>query len=44
LAQITGQAGEEVRLGQREIYGRYREGIGRSKLRIRAATDAPPAT
>lgn len=39
LAEITGQAGEEVRLGKREIYVHYRDGIGKSKLRIPAAAD-----
>jgi uncharacterized protein (DUF1697 family) len=39
LAEITGQAGEEVRLGKREIYVHYRDGIGKSKLRIPAAMD-----
>ena len=39
LAEITGQAGEEVRLGKREIYVHYRDGIGKSKLRIPAAGD-----
>jgi uncharacterized protein (DUF1697 family) len=39
LAEITGQAGEEVRLGRREIYVHYVDGIGKSKLKIRAAGD-----
>ncbi len=39
LSQITGQAGEEVRLGKREIYVHYRDGIGKSKLKIPAAAD-----
>jgi uncharacterized protein (DUF1697 family) len=39
LAEIAGQAGEEVRLGQREIYVHYPTGIGKSKLRIPAAAD-----
>jgi len=39
LAEITGLAGEEVRLGKREIYVHYRDGIGKSKLRIPAAGD-----
>ena len=39
LAEITGQAGEEVRLGKREIYVHYRAGIAKSKLRIPAAAD-----
>jgi uncharacterized protein (DUF1697 family) len=37
LKTITGQRSEEVRLGRREIYVHYREGIGASKLRIGAA-------
>ena len=39
LSQIAGQAGEEVRLGKREIYVHYRDGIGKSKLKIPAAAD-----
>lgn len=39
LAEITGRAGEEVRLGKREVYVHYRDGIGKSKLRIPAAAD-----
>ena len=39
LAEITGLAGEQVRLGKREIYVHYRDGIGKSKLRIPAAAD-----
>jgi uncharacterized protein (DUF1697 family) len=39
LKDINGQANEEVRLGAREIYVHYPEGIGRSKLRIPAAVD-----
>jgi uncharacterized protein (DUF1697 family) len=39
LSQITGRAGEEVRLGKREIYVHYRDGIGKSKLKIPAAAD-----
>jgi uncharacterized protein (DUF1697 family) len=39
LAEITGQSGEEVRLGKREVYVHYRDGIGKSKLRIPAAAD-----
>ncbi len=34
-----GQANEEIRLGAREIYVHYPDGIGRSKLRIPAARD-----
>jgi uncharacterized protein (DUF1697 family) len=37
LKDIKGQADEEIRLGVREIYVHYPEGIGRSKLRIPAA-------
>lgn len=39
LAEITGQAGEEVRFGSRELYVHYRDGIGKSKLRIPVAAD-----
>ena len=39
LSQIAGQAGEEVRLGKREIYVHYPGGIGKSKLKIQAAAD-----
>jgi len=39
LAEITGQAGEEVRLGKREIFVHYGAGIAKSKLRIPAAAD-----
>jgi uncharacterized protein (DUF1697 family) len=39
LSEITGLAGEEVQLGNREIYVHYRDGIGKSKLRIPAAAD-----
>ena len=39
LAEISGQAGEEVRLGRREIYVHYGDGMGKSKLRIPAAAD-----
>lgn len=39
LAEITGQVGEQVRLGKREVYVHYRDGIGQSKLRIPAAVD-----
>ena len=34
LKMIKGQANEELRLGRREIYVHYPDGIGRSKLRI----------
>jgi uncharacterized protein (DUF1697 family) len=37
LKTITGQAGEEVALGAREIYVFYGQGMGRSKLKIPAA-------
>jgi len=39
LAEITGQAGEEVGLGKREIYVHYGEGMAKSKLKIKAAVD-----
>jgi uncharacterized protein (DUF1697 family) len=37
LKGAKGQTNEEVRLGAREIYVHYPDGIGRSKLRIPAA-------
>ena len=37
LERITGRDGEEVRLGKREIYVRYGENMGHSKLKIPAA-------
>jgi uncharacterized protein (DUF1697 family) len=37
LETITGQQDEELRLGTREIYVRYGDGMSRSKLRIPAA-------
>jgi uncharacterized protein (DUF1697 family) len=37
LERITGRDDEEVRLGLREIYVRYGENMGRSKLKIPAA-------
>jgi uncharacterized protein (DUF1697 family) len=37
LREIKGQGNEELRLGAREIYVHYADGIGRSKLRIPAA-------
>lgn len=37
LATITGQRGEQVALGTREIYVHYGDGIADSKLRIPAA-------
>lgn len=39
LAHATGVRGEEMRLGAREIYVHYGDGIGTSKLRIPAAKD-----
>jgi len=39
LKDVKGQANEELRLGAREIYVHYADGIGRSKLRIPAAGD-----
>jgi uncharacterized protein (DUF1697 family) len=39
LSGVTGRADEELRLGAREIYVHYPDGIGRSKLRIPAARD-----
>jgi uncharacterized protein (DUF1697 family) len=37
LAGVRGQKDEEIRLGRREIYIHYGEGIGKSKLVIAAA-------
>jgi len=37
LTEITGQLHEELKLGQREIYVHYGEGMARSKLKIPAA-------
>lgn len=37
LAEITGRAGEQVRLGKREIYVHYGDGMAKSKLRIPVA-------
>jgi uncharacterized protein (DUF1697 family) len=37
LADVSGRVDEEVALGRREIYVRYGEDMGRSKLRIPAA-------
>ncbi|WP_343671666.1 DUF1697 domain-containing protein [Paraburkholderia heleia] len=34
---VSGQQAEEFRLGEREIYVFYKDGIGRSKLKIAAA-------
>jgi uncharacterized protein (DUF1697 family) len=39
LKNVKGQANEEFRLSAREIYVHYPDGIGRSKLHIRAASD-----
>ncbi len=39
LKNVKGQANEEVRLSAREIYVHYPDGIGRSKLRIPAASE-----
>lgn len=39
LSEVKGQANEELRLGAREIYVHYPDGIGRSKLVIPAARD-----
>jgi uncharacterized protein (DUF1697 family) len=39
LAQATGRRDEQMRLGVREIYVHYGDGIGTSKLRIPAAKD-----
>jgi uncharacterized protein (DUF1697 family) len=37
LKNITGHGSEEVALGAREIYVHYKEGMGKSKLKIPAA-------
>ena len=37
LAAVRGQEDEEIKLGQREIYVHYGEGMGTSKLIIPAA-------
>jgi len=39
LSEVRGQANEDIRLGAREIYVYYPDGIGRSKLRIPVASD-----
>ena len=39
LAEISGARGEELALGNREIYVHYPDGMGRSKLKIPAAKD-----
>jgi uncharacterized protein (DUF1697 family) len=38
LDDVRGRDGEEMRLGQREIYVHYPKGMGQSKLRIPTAT------
>ncbi|NOT70989.1 MAG: DUF1697 domain-containing protein [Hyphomicrobium sp.] len=38
LEHVAGRKNEDIRLGSREIYVHYPEGIGMSKLRIPAAT------
>ena len=38
LDDVRGRDGEEIRLGQREIYVYYPKGMGQSKLRIPTAT------
>ena len=42
--EVKGQANEEFRLGPREIYVHYPDGMGRSKLRIPRQATGPPAT
>ena len=37
LDKVTGRADEELRLGRREIYVHYGQGMGTSKLKIPAA-------
>lgn len=39
LENLSGQKDEEVELGKREIYVHYGEGMGQSKLKIRAASE-----
>jgi uncharacterized protein (DUF1697 family) len=39
LRAVSGQAGEQLRLGLREIYAYYPDGMGDSKLKIPAAKD-----
>jgi uncharacterized protein (DUF1697 family) len=39
IASIKGQQDEQVRLGKREIYVAYGNGIGRSKLKIPEAIE-----
>ena len=38
LSAVRGQKGEEIKLGRREIYVHYGDGMGQSKLVIPAAT------
>ena len=37
LAGVSGQQSEEIKLGKREIYVHYGDGMAKSKLKIRAA-------
>jgi uncharacterized protein (DUF1697 family) len=37
LSKVTGQGNEEIRLGRREIYVHYGDGMARSRLKIPAA-------
>lgn len=39
LSHAAGQDGEKMRLGEREIYVHYPQGMGRSKLRVPAAKE-----
>ena len=39
LDTLSGKKNEEVTLGQREIYVHYSDGMGQSKLKIRAAAE-----
>jgi uncharacterized protein (DUF1697 family) len=39
LTSVTGQSNEEICLGRREFYVYYPDGMGVSKLKIRAAKD-----
>jgi uncharacterized protein (DUF1697 family) len=34
---VSGQKSEEIRIGKRELYVHYAQGIGKSKLKIPAA-------
>jgi uncharacterized protein (DUF1697 family) len=38
LSKVTGQGNEEIRLGRREIYVHYGDGMARSRLKIPAAS------